>query len=981
MKRKNKIIFFCLILLGFIVRAGFLITPHMDADQAEFALQAMHIGEGEFEAFSWAYAYIGTLPAFLASVFFKIFGVSRLSFNGATFFLSFFFMWVVYATGKLLFSRGGAFVCLLLAVMAPFFQAFHCVWGRHGYLETLLFGGLVLYFTLYIIKQQDNRKKIKGAVFLGLFAGMGFWTNYLIIYYFPAAGLVLFLHDKKIFAKKYFYISCITFFVGSLPFWIFNFNNDFASFDMLLKPSVAALEFKDAVKVMVYDKMPKALGIVNVDGSPTNPAFSFVLASIYIAAFASLLLRVKGIFKFVFMGKKECFKPIDLFVLFLLSMCGIYLKTSYINFNTARYLLPVHSALPFVLTFMFMKLKGKKMKFIGLVMLMVMLNLNVYSNLSRWPFLTQRNYDNYKNDLKAKDQLLEFVKTYDIKTAQAFDYWTAPVVTFDLKEEFICALGYDRYVPYAQSLAGDLNRTYLLLDKNSTIENTFGLVGATYDYVQFGRYALYYNVKYNKNIYNVIPSFSWKVKYQYDMFNLGKINDYNVSTYGRTLSQQKRGDYFTVELDEVTTVAKVTLFLEKSHNDYPRAFKVEVSLDGKNWEKVSESNDYFCFYTAGLYTGTFPQGNILDIVFEPRDAKYLRITITENIHKKTCHAGWTVHEMFIYTPDGVYDFSDKDEIFGALEEYISAGTPVYASPYFMASLKDKGKYNPFDYTYYNKRSDKYLIDTSDDFVMCVSKGYVSYVKELLKKCSLGFEERKFLSYSLFAVKGGDVWNLKWEQYVPFFVYDKQKTMDLIEEGEKLFEKDHSAKAEKLYQDALMYKPCFYPGMKDLYDYYTETSQNDKADKMAKDIKDMFGNLDKKGTVFGKAVELVTLEYTTDSNLVGVKYVWRCLKEISKNLYVYVHFRDEDGNMLFQQDHLPTKGVNPVHFWVKGEIITERLTSVILPEHFGKKVYIHIGLWDPNGDKKKLKVTSSPYPHDGNTVIVGEFIAGEKKDAE
>lgn len=975
MRIKNKIIFLGIILLGVIIRGGYLVTPYMDADQAEFALQAMHIADGEFSAFSWAYAYIGTLPAFLAAVFFKLFGVSRLAFNGATFFLSFFFMWVVYRTGKLMFSRRGAFLCLLVAAVAPYYQAFHCVWGRHGYLETLLFGSCVLYFTLYIIKHEESHKKIKGALALGLLAGVGFWTNYLIVYYFPAAAFVLFFHDKKIFMRKYFYVAAAAFFAGSLPFWIFNFNNNFASFDMLLNPASSCMKFKEAVALSFKDKIPKALGIINYDSHPNNPAAVLLSSLIHIAAFSFLLLRIKSIFRFVFLGKKESFHPIDIFVFFVVSMLLVYCRSVYIQYNTARYLLPLHSALPFVFAYMFMKLRGRKLKLAGMLMLMVMLNFNIYSNLTRWPFLTERNYNIYKNDMRAKKELLQFVTDNNIKTTQSFNYWTAPLVSFDLKEKLICGISFDRYTPYAEQIAADLDRGFLLLGKNSTIENTMKLNKVSYEFKLFGSYGIYYNTKNNPLHYKLIPFSRWHVQKQYDMFNVRKIHDRNISTFGRTLSKQKKGDSFTVEFDEVTSVAKVTLFLGSYHNDFPRAFLVETSVDGKTWEKAVASHDSFCFYSDGLYFGSFPQGNVMDIVFDARDSKYIRFTLTADINGRS-GACLTVDEVFIYSEDGKGDFSDRDKLMDALAGYVAEGKAVYASPYFMASLSDKGAYNPFDYTYFDLKDEKYFIDTSVDFVLCVGRGYEDYVADLLNGCELKFETRKFLSYTVFDVKGGEVFNLRWEYYIPFFAYSKEQTLLHKQKGDDYADAKEYEKAVECYENALKYTPSFYPVLKALKELYEETG-DPRKEGLVKRIEQEYGHINEPGTIFSNVVELVSLEYETDSNLVTLDYEWRCLKEISCNLFAYVHFKDEDGNILFQQDHMPTKGVNPTHFWVKGEVVKESLTTVITPEHLGKKVYIDLGLWNPYGDCQRLKVISSPYSHDGNTVRVGEFVVGEK----
>jgi len=76
MDRRYKLII--ILLIGILLRVGYIVTPGINSDQAIFALQGIHILKGEFTVFQWAYAYMGTIQSYLDAVAFCLFGPSRL---------------------------------------------------------------------------------------------------------------------------------------------------------------------------------------------------------------------------------------------------------------------------------------------------------------------------------------------------------------------------------------------------------------------------------------------------------------------------------------------------------------------------------------------------------------------------------------------------------------------------------------------------------------------------------------------------------------------------------------------------------------------------------------------------------------------------------------------------------------------------------------------------------------------------------------
>src|SRR5699024_4873757 len=49
-------------------------------------------------------------------------------------------------------------------------------------------------------------------------------------------------------------------------------------------------------------------------------------------------------------------------------------------------------------------------------------------------------------------------------------------------------------------------------------------------------------------------------------------------------------DYFSVDLGQIHTVNRLEWLTGNNKNDFPAAFRVDVSLDGETWNTVADSN-------------------------------------------------------------------------------------------------------------------------------------------------------------------------------------------------------------------------------------------------------------------------------------------------------------------------------------------------------------------------------------------------------
>jgi len=160
-------------------------------------LMAKHILEGKPMIYYYGQGYMGSLEAMMGSLIFLLRGMKISSIQSAPMAFYLLFLIVNYFLLKRLFGvRVSWMANLLLAISPPALSALS-VTALGGYPETLFFGSLVLLgFVLYL----ESKRNASALFWTGLAAGIGFWTNNLVIMYFFTIGIFWFLQSE--FWKK-----------------------------------------------------------------------------------------------------------------------------------------------------------------------------------------------------------------------------------------------------------------------------------------------------------------------------------------------------------------------------------------------------------------------------------------------------------------------------------------------------------------------------------------------------------------------------------------------------------------------------------------------------------------------------------------------------------------------------------------------------------------------------------------------------------
>ncbi|MFQ5921957.1 MAG: hypothetical protein ACE5M4_03870 [Anaerolineales bacterium] len=183
-----------------------------NSDEAVVGLMARHILNGQWPAFFYGQAYMGSLDATLAALGFALLGeqvwVIRLLqalLYVATILTTAALGWSIFRSARVAWVAA-----VLLAVPAVNVMLYTTV-SLGGYGEALVIGNLLMLLALRVWRQE------KGFALWGFLAGLGFWAFGLtLVYTIPTSILVL----RKLWNSRAKLVTTIaTFLLGALP-WI-----------------------------------------------------------------------------------------------------------------------------------------------------------------------------------------------------------------------------------------------------------------------------------------------------------------------------------------------------------------------------------------------------------------------------------------------------------------------------------------------------------------------------------------------------------------------------------------------------------------------------------------------------------------------------------------------------------------------------------------------------------------------------------------
>lgn len=909
-----------LVAAGGLLRAGYLVAPIMDADQATFGLQARHVLLGEFPVFSWGYAYIGTLQSFVAAPAFAVFGASRLVLNVIPLLLSLLVVVVVYRLGREMGGRGVGLVAAGLAALAPPYLAIHGAWARHGYMDTILLGTLVLLVALRLARRPlPDGQALRLFAVLGLAGGLAWWTNFLSLFYLAPAAAFLLLNDWRGVLRRGPWVALGFFLLGSAPFWAFNLVNAFWSFTVFTggEPGRAPAQL---VRV-VTEGMPAILG-ARASQSRANylPVLSEGLVVVYAGAFVWLGWRQLSA-----SGRARPHRHGLALLLLFFANAALLLALSRFGEaiaaeGTKRYLLPLYSALPLLYALFLADVRARS-RLLAAGLLLLPLCLHLYGNLTSYPFVT--------GDLAAfrlarahDEALFGVLKAHGLTRVYAPDYWLAPRLTFDAGEEIVFAQPFgDRHPAYTELVDAAPRVAYLFsAGRAGDFEALLGAIGATFARTAVGPYELFHGFRPPAGVEALrsLPAGGWRATASSTETPPALAFDRDADTAWYSGEAQRPGLFFQVDLPQPAKVGKVVLLPPRPSIGFPRGYRIELSRDGHRWEETARIGDVpWSLDWGGGQPRMAARGRVVS-AFQPREVRSVRI------HQTGSYPDWwwAIGELFVYGPAG--DGSARP------------------APDATAHLERGAGY----------QTDGRVRDAIGEYWRAVR-----------------------LDPEL-EIAHGRLAALYEQAGIPLGGAASPAARAAAFEAVGLW-----AKAVREYEEEIR-QAAYHRDHTDLWRRLLRAHREARAQGEAGD--DEWARLAEAwlGRAFSPSVpapvrfgdQLRFLGYRLEPESVRpgrtlqLTSYWQALRSTPKDYVVFVHFL-RGGRILFQHDHVPLDGAYPMSRWQPGEVVRESVELAAPGDLEAGGCEIVLGVWDPESGRRLL-VTETPLPHKKDRVVIG-----------
>lgn len=278
------------------VRSGWRI----EYDEAMLGLMGLQILRGEaFPLTLAAQPTLGALEAYIVAGVFALFGVGAVSLRVVS---------LLYVAGTIggvgvlarvgYGQRAGVLAALVAALAPPYLIAIGTkVWA--GTMTTLMLGTWLMVAVLWALQPNAPRRAARWALVGGV-GGVMLWTAFLSAYYLLPCALMMGVWLARALisqratptaALRWVGAALVGALIGSLPFWVFNLQNDWLILRMTLgsEPSNAA-QLRAIGLHLLTDLLPRLMS-----GSPEwggiGATLRYGAAALALAGVAALVMR------------------------------------------------------------------------------------------------------------------------------------------------------------------------------------------------------------------------------------------------------------------------------------------------------------------------------------------------------------------------------------------------------------------------------------------------------------------------------------------------------------------------------------------------------------------------------------------------------------------------------------------------------------------------------------------------------------------
>lgn len=625
---KNSYLYYSLIfLIALALRLDFLIASdfRVDSDEAIVGLMAKHLIEGvALPVFYYGQSYMGSFEAWLVAFSYKIFGINNFAIKLVPLIFSLLFVAIIVKIAKELYGEKTARIAALLVAIPPSTLLIWSGKARGGFIELVCFGALSLLLTIGFLRK--NKISYLTLISLGVLFGFSWWINYQIIYFIIPVGVFVFI--KLINLKLGFLktlacivISKLSFLIGSLPFWLYNIENKFSSFEMFKSAKDKDL-VSHAVGFFEY-ALPILLGGKRFwhDESLFCGSTAITL-TLYVALFAYVLYLRRSSIKQLFKLQADKNVLTELVVFFTLFTFFVFIVSSFgYLFKAPRYLLPAYVGIFILTAFAISSIRNK---FLSSSILVLILALNLMSS-----YLEQRAVPGepfiYKQQRVSKDhtQLISWLDRNNYNFVKT-NYWIGYRLALETEERIkfsIFSTPEQVRIESYEKLAAkyDKKRVPMVLvpEQAKKVKLALRKLGYEFSSIKLSDYVVIYNIEeiYNENVELSLDDVEISSNYNNEI--VSNLIDNNINTRWGSSNPQVPSMEISLDFKTSLTANAFRVDLGQWIHDYARKLEV-VAINSEDEEVVLlNNNEYEAIrYYVGddiLFPVYFPLANLKKI--------------------------------------------------------------------------------------------------------------------------------------------------------------------------------------------------------------------------------------------------------------------------------------------------------------------------------------------------------------------------------
>lgn len=620
-----------LIATAALIRLDFLYASEfrIDADEAIVGLMARHALQGKpMPTFYYGQHYMGSIEPLLVAAAFSIAGVSAQALKSIPLIASLLLIPAVYGLAAALSDRWTARCASLLTALAPATLVVWSAKARGGFIELVLLGTLALWLAVEWARQE--RLMPAGAAVLGLLLGIGWWMNTQVLYF--VLPLALFasarLCREARLGQWHHALSNILggtlgFFIGGLPYWVYNIRFDFSSFGLFTFASWQEILLH--LEGLVVSALPILLGGRRFWHSEDVFTFaSWLILAIYGLLAVQLCWHRRSAFARLLRAQFSWSEPVELLLIFVVVTCAIFSVSSFGYLVQApRYLLPLYPAL-FVLAAISLNMLRSTSRYAAHLIAALLIFMHVAScywggrAIPGEPFV-------FKGERAARDHtaLAEFLKQRQIDVIRT-NYWIGYRLAFETEEQIRFLVTYEpgqvRIPDYQLAAQGqDWHRIPLVLvpSQGEIVASALDALGFRYMVSRVSGYTVVHDIVPRWQEMGALPVQGLVVTSSENESRARYAIDGSVATRWGTGAHQHPEMWFSISFSTPRRIRGIDWEMGHWRHDYPRQLEIEVLRPDGTTETVLRRDAYAAirYYLAGRssYRIVFPAKHIARI--------------------------------------------------------------------------------------------------------------------------------------------------------------------------------------------------------------------------------------------------------------------------------------------------------------------------------------------------------------------------------